>query len=126
MKSFVCVEVSKPRTSEFHSKSYQVSKPSLKNSVGRVRWVGLAEGVSYLLLLGVAMPLKYLADMPMAVRFVGSAHGGLFLLLALVAAAAWGSKALSTRDSALVMVASLLPFGPFLIDRRLSKIEAED
>ncbi len=70
------------------------------------------------------MPLKYVADMPMAVRIAGSAHGGLFVLLFLVTAAAWGSKALTTKDSALVMVASLLPFGPFLIDRHLAKNEA--
>lgn len=70
------------------------------------------------------MPLKYLADMPLAVRITGSLHGGLFVLLMLVTAAAWGSKVLSTKDSALVVVASLLPFGPFLIDRRLAKDEA--
>ncbi|MGB6222208.1 DUF3817 domain-containing protein [Haloferula sp.] len=96
----------------------------MKDPVGRVRWIGMAEGISYLLLLGIAMPLKYWAEMPMAVRVTGSAHGGLFVLLMLVTAAAWGSKSLSTKDSALVVVASLLPFGPFLIDRRLAKDEA--
>ena len=104
----------------------RMSKPSLKDPIGRVRWVGMTEGISYILLLGVAMPLKYFADMPMAVRIVGSAHGGLFVLLMLLTAAAWGSKALSTKDSALVVLASLLPFGPFLIERRLAKDEAGD
>ncbi|MFC7338890.1 DUF3817 domain-containing protein [Haloferula chungangensis] len=103
-----------------------MSKPSLKHPVGRVRWVGMAEGISYIALLGIAMPLKYMADMPMAVKITGSAHGGLFVLLMLVTAGAWGSKALSTKDSALVVLASLLPFGPFLIDRRLAKDEAGD
>jgi integral membrane protein len=103
-----------------------VSKASLKHPVGWVRWTGAAEGISYLLLLGVAMPLKYLADMPLAVRIIGSAHGGLFVSLVLVTAYAWGSKALTTKDSARVMLASLLPFGPFLIDRRLAKVEAGD
>ena len=55
--------------------------PHANRWVGRdLRAVALLEGASYLLLLGVAMPLKYLAGMPGAVRAVGSAHGGLFLL----------------------------------------------
>lgn len=109
----------------------RMSKPSLKHPVGWVRLVGLTEGVSYLALLGVAMPLKYLADMPMAVKVVGSIHGGLFVLLALVTAVAWiigllgSKKGLSFKHSAMVMGASLLPFGPFLIDRRLAKDEAD-
>ena len=51
-----------------------------------LRYTALAEGVSYLLLLGVAMPLKYLADMPMAVKIVGWAHGLLFMLLLMMLA----------------------------------------
>ena len=94
--------------------------PSLAHPVGRVRLTGLIEGVSYLLLLGVAMPLKYFADMPMAVSIVGMAHGVLFILLALVTAVAWIGKDLSFSDSLRVMIASLLPFGPFLIDKRLA------
>src|SRR5262249_19012058 len=49
----------------------------------RVRIAGLAEGVSFLLLLGVAMPLKYFADYPMAVTVVGTIHGVLFILFGL-------------------------------------------
>jgi hypothetical protein len=47
----------------------------LKTSLGRLRVIGFVEGVSFLVLLGAAMPLKYLADMPLAVKIVGSAHG---------------------------------------------------
>lgn len=103
-----------------------VSKPSLHHPVGRVRIVALIEGVSFLLLLGVAMPLKYFADQPLAVRYVGWAHGLLFVLLVLLLLSAWGSKALSTRHAALVFVASLLPFGPFVIDRRIALDERGD
>jgi integral membrane protein len=97
----------------------------LKSPIGRVRFVGMAEGVSFLLLLGVAMPLKYLADMPLAVRIVGMAHGLLFLLyvalivLAVRAGLFNGSRALT------LAVASLLPFGPFLVDRRLREDQAK-
>ncbi|MCW1924804.1 DUF3817 domain-containing protein [Luteolibacter arcticus] len=98
-----------------------MSAPDLRDPVGRVRLVGMLEGVSFLVLLGIAMPLKYIADMPMAVRITGMIHGVLFLLFLLVIFQAWGSKALTTKRSALAFLASLIPFGPFLIDRRLEE-----
>src|SRR5690606_39635762 len=52
----------------------------IKSSIGRLRVIGWWEGVSFLVLLGVAMPLKYLAGQPAAVQVVGMAHGVLFLL----------------------------------------------
>jgi integral membrane protein len=69
----------------------------LNNPIGRLRLIGLLEGSSFLILLGIAMPLKYAAGMPLAVKYVGWAHGALFLLfiLALGQAAAetdWGFK----------------------------------
>jgi integral membrane protein len=83
------------------------------------RWVALLEGVSFLLLLGIAMPLKYLAGYPLAVRVVGSAHGALFvayvlLVMALYLVARWP---LSRVAQALVL--SVVPFGTFALDRRL-------
>ena len=51
----------------------------LRSPIGRLRAVGLAEGVSFLLLLGVAMPLKYAAGYPQAVRIVGWVHGLFFM-----------------------------------------------
>lgn len=87
--------------------------------LGRLRALALLEGVSFLLLLGVAMPLKYLADLPLAVKFVGWAHGLLFMgfLAAIPAgleAAGWG-----WRRGAQLVVAALVPFGPFFLDRSL-------
>lgn len=96
-----------------------MKKRSLMDPVGRVRVLGLVEGVSFLLLLGVAMPLKRLAGIPEAVTYIGWAHGVLFILLGLAVMQAWLEKALSFKQSALVMVAALLPFGPFVMDRRL-------
>lgn len=96
---------------------------SLNDPVGRVRAVGWLEGVSYLLLLGVAMPLKYAADMPGAVRYVGWAHGVLFIGLMLLTAIAWLGRSLTFRQAFMVGVAALLPFGPFVIDRRLARAE---
>lgn len=55
--------------------------------IQRFLQVGHAEGISYLVLLGVAMPLKYFFDIPQAVRLVGSLHG--FLFVAFVFMIAW-------------------------------------
>src|SRR5690606_38959818 len=61
----------------------------LSNPVWRLRMVGMAEGLSYIALLGIAMPLKYMADMPIAVRIVGSIHGALFVLFGVALIQAW-------------------------------------
>lgn len=91
----------------------------LKDPVWRLRMVGMAEGVSYIALLGIAMPLKYMADMPIAVRIVGSVHGALFVLFGVALLQAWTDRSWKLSLAAMVFVSSLLPFGTFLIDRRL-------
>lgn len=90
----------------------------------RLRWVGYAEGTSYLLLLLVAMPLKYLADWPLGVTVVGAAHGFLwiaYLLAAAIAARAcrWGLLEIMGAG-----VASVLPAGPFVFDSWVERREA--
>lgn len=97
-----------------------------KSSVGRVRAVGMLEGISFLLLMGIAMPLKYLAEMPEAVRYTGWAHGVLFIAYCLVIFLAWTEGALPFRKALLAFVASLLPFGPFIIDKRLEMDEVRE
>ena len=96
---------------------------SLKSSLGRLRVVGLWEGVSFLLLLCVAMPLKYFADMPMAVRVVGLAHGVLFMLYIVVAIQTALDRNWRWRRTALVLVASVLPAGPFVVDAKILRDE---
>lgn len=91
--------------------------------VGRVRLVGMIEGVSFLVLLFVAMPLKYFAGMPHAVLYVGWIHGVLFMAYAAVAFTAWGNGHLPTKLLGLAALASVLPFGPFVIDHRLKSVE---
>lgn len=97
-----------------------------KSSVGRVRAVGMLEGISFLLLMGIAMPLKYMAGMPEAVRYTGWAHGLLFIAYGLVIFLAWTEGKLPFRKALLAFVASLLPFGPFIIDKRLQLEEVRE
>lgn len=90
--------------------------------LARLRVVGLLEGTSFLLLLGIAMPLKYLAGMPEMVRVVGWAHGLLFMVyLAAVAHVALERRWPLVRVAA-ALAASVLPFGPFVLDAYLRRI----
>jgi integral membrane protein len=98
----------------------------LNSAVGRVRFVGSIEAVSFLILLFVAMPLKYFAGKPEAVRYVGWAHGVLFISYAAVTFIAWGGGHLNSKHVRMAAIASLLPFGPFVIDRRMKLAEKAD
>ena len=92
----------------------------------RVRTLAIIEGVSTLLLFFVAMPLKYMADMPMAVTIVGGLHG--FLFLGLVGALLFARERvpLPGRLVALGIVAAIVPFGPFVIDGKLARVGETD
>lgn len=94
---------------------------SPKSSLDWLRLVGFWEGISFLLLLGIAMPLKYLADWPLGVRVVGMAHGILFLAYIWAAIHAALDEKWPLRRTALVLIASLLPAGPFVVDARILK-----
>jgi integral membrane protein len=95
----------------------------MKNALSLFRMIGIAEGISYLVLLGIAMPLKYYAEMPMAVKYTGWAHGLLFILY--VAVLAWVSyvKKWPLLKVFVAFIASLLPFGTIVLDSRLKKEE---
>lgn len=87
--------------------------------LARLRTLSLVEGVSTLLLFGVAMPLKYFADMPQAVRVVGSVHGFLFVCLGVAFWLATSRIALPHKLAIKGIIAAVFPFGPFLFDHRL-------
>ena len=93
----------------------------LTTTVGRLRAAAMVEAVSFLLLLGVAMPLKYFAGMPLAVRIAGWTHGLLFLAFGMCLLVAHGERQWPVRWTAVIFIAALLPFGPFVIDRRLKE-----
>ena len=91
----------------------------IKNPVSFLRSVALLEAISYLVLLFIAMPLKYALGMPMAVKIVGSVHGGLFVVFGFALLRVLMTTSWPFSRAALVFVASLLPFVPFFIDRRM-------
>lgn len=93
----------------------------MKTSINRLRKIGLIEGVSFLVLLLIAMPLKYFANMPEAVKVVGWAHGLLFMLYVAALAHVWLLHRWGFLKLLIAFAASLIPFGPFLLDSRLKK-----
>ena len=99
-------------------------KPST-HPIARLRKVSIWEGVSFLVLLFLAMPLKYLAGMPVAVKIVGSIHGALFVLLVICLLHVTVTCRWRLTRAAMVFIAALLPFGPFVMDKRLAQFESE-
>jgi integral membrane protein len=91
----------------------------LEHPIGRLRAVGMMEGVSFLVLLGVAMPLKYVWGYPLAVKWVGWAHGVLFVLFCLALLGAMRHARWPVTRGMQLFIAALVPFGPFLVDRGL-------
>ena len=82
------------------------------------RWIARLEGISFLLLLGIAMPLKYLAGIPEAVRIVGMAHGLLFLIYILTANYVAMELKWTKKVWLLSYVAAVVPLGTFIFERR--------
>jgi integral membrane protein len=87
----------------------------------QLRLVALVEGAAFLALLFVAMPLKYLVGLPLAVRIVGSIHGVLFIAFVLALIRVSIARAWPFSRSLLAFVASIVPFGTFVFDRSLRR-----
>jgi integral membrane protein len=89
-----------------------------------LRKTGIAEGISFLVLLLIAMPLKYVWDMPLAVKYVGWAHGLLFV--SYVALAFYVKEVYNWpfQKFIIAFIAAWLPLGTFVYDRQLKKEEA--
>ena len=91
---------------------------SLKTQVKLFKWISVLEGISFLLLLFIAMPLKYIFDMPEMVKQVGMAHGVLFIAyilggLLLIKPMKW-----SLTQIGIILGCSILPFGPFYVEKK--------
>ncbi|NDC79108.1 MAG: DUF3817 domain-containing protein [Chitinophagia bacterium] len=98
----------------------------MRTTLSRLRIIGDLEGVSYLLLLGVAMPLKYKAGMPQAVTWVGSLHGALFVAFCAALLQAHFARRWPLMRTLLAFLSSLIPFGTFLLSRELRREEGSE
>jgi len=82
------------------------------------RIISYLEGISYLLLLFVGVPLKYVADNPIVVKSVGMPHGLLFMAYIILALLVRNEKKWTIKVTFIVLIASILPFGTFYVDKK--------
>jgi len=85
------------------------------------RITALLEGVSYILLLCIATPIKYLKDDPQYVKMLGMPHGILFMAYIVMAVIISKDMKWSSRTLWIVLLASVIPFGTFYIDNKYLK-----
>ena len=90
----------------------------MKSSLSALRLIGLLEGISYLVLLGIAMPLKYYYDKPDAVKIVGMAHGVLFVMYCINLLIVHLKFKWTIGRTIGAFLASLVPFGTFYADKK--------
>lgn len=95
----------------------------LTSTLGQLRLTGIIEGISYIVLLGIAMPLKYLADQPEMVSVVGMAHGVLFVLYIVLSVVARFQYRWSWKKILQLWIASVVPFGTFYVDYKMLRFE---
>ena len=97
--------------------------PLLSTALGRLRVVSAIEGLSYVLLVFIAMPLKYGLGLPQLVRILGMAHGVLFIAFSLALVLAWRERGWGIQRTAALMAWSLVPLGALQIERILRRAE---
>jgi integral membrane protein len=97
----------------------------MKSRIQLLRFVGIAEGISFLVLLLIAMPLKYYFGLPQMVKVVGWMHGVLFV--AYIGTVLLAIKAMKWNlfNVGVALAASLVPVGTFLLDKSWKKRENE-
>lgn len=95
----------------------------LRSSLTRVRLFSAMDGLSFLVLIGIAMPLKYVAGDPTFVRYVGMTHGVLFILFVASLFHASMRYQWALKFSLFCFACSLIPFAPFWLDGKLKRLK---
>ena len=97
----------------------------MSKAIRNLRVIGILEGISYLVLLCIAMPMKYFLGMPEVVKVVGWCHGVLFMLYIPAVFLARRAMQWSFFPLLVALGASLVPLGTFILDKSLKRKEAE-
>ena len=91
----------------------------MNQTLKNLRLLGFTEAISLLILVFIAMPLKYLAGEPLAVKITGNIHGVLFTVYVIALAMTARQTRWSRRQLLLAFLIASIPFGPFLFDKML-------
>ena len=94
-----------------------------RTPIGWLRFIGFYEAISFIALVFIAMPVKYGLGNPLGVKILGPIHGWLFVMYGIAIAMARFKSGLSWGWSFGCFLAALLPFGPFVIDKRLKLLD---
>lgn len=94
----------------------------LSNALNRFRLISYIEGLSYLILVFIAMPIKYMGENPYYVKIFGMAHGVLFILFMLVLLDAMRKESWNKTFGSKLFIYSLIPFGSFVIERNVKNV----
>jgi integral membrane protein len=105
----------------YYFSAFKFSANPVNQTVKRFATIAFWEGISYVLLLGIAMPLKYYFEFPFAVKVVGWAHGVLFVAYGIMLVLCWIKCKWSFLRVVLYFFASLLPILPFIVERKLKQ-----
>ena len=95
--------------------------PRAMSELKHLRISSMLEGISFLVLLFIAMPLKYIAGEPQWVSWAGRVHGGLFIVLVFTLIRCTGARQWSTGRALRVLGLALVPFGAFVLDREFAR-----
>jgi len=99
-------------------------KSLLQSNIGRLRLLGFIEGISLLVLVLIAVPLKYIKENETLTHLMGPIHGALFLLFVInTLSVGLGKKWRFSDMTWKILVACMIPFGTFYIDHKILKPE---
>ena len=86
------------------------------------RLIAFIEGISYILLIFIAVPIKYLIGNPEYVKLLGMPHGILFIMYIIFSFIINIELKWSIKDLSIILFASLVPFGTFYVDKKYLKL----
>ncbi len=95
-----------------------------ESKIERFRIVAKIEGISFITLLFIAMPLKYMMGIPEATKIVGMIHGGLFIWFLYAQFEASKVEKWGIKFDILAFVLSLVPFGTFYLNKKLKQMQS--
>jgi integral membrane protein len=93
----------------------------MMNNLRILSILGFFEGISFLVLLGVCMPMKYIFEIPEATSLAGMVHGILFMAYSAWVFIVASELKWSKKEMVLALVASVVPFGTFIADKKIFK-----
>ena len=97
----------------------------MKSNLGALRLVSILEGISFLLLIFVGMPLKYITKTIENNNVLGMGHGVLTMIFCVILMLAWSKKNIDLKTSILVFIASMIPFGFLFAEKKLKALEPQ-